>query len=249
MRLRLMAVRYAVATLLLIGCGGGFRPESFPTPEALFAASVQQFEAGNCGAAVRGFAQLTRDLPSRDPRMPEARFYLAECLSDDGDHLGAAREFRRVADEFPDHARAPAALLRAGESLTRMWRRPQLDPTHGETALTVYRELLTRYPSSDAARVAQRRALDLVDRFATKDLRTGDFYFRLRAYDSAILYYRSVIQQWPDSRRAPDALLRLVATYDRLGYDEERRETCEHLRRFYPEHPGLDARCPAPLAP
>ena len=248
---RVMRKHVAVGGLILLAaCGSGFTPETYPTPESLLAASIERFEAGDCGAARRGLLRLSFELPARDERLADVRFYLAECQYQDGEYLGASREFRRVADEFPDHARAPAALLRAGEALARLWKRPELDATYGETALAVFRELAVRYPAADAARAAREQVAVLVDKFAAKDIRTGDFYFRLRAYDSAILYYRSVIQQWPESRLAPRALLRLVATYERIGYEEEIRETCDHLRRFYPDQPGLNARCPVePAAP
>ena len=248
---RVMQQSFLIGSLVLLAaCGSSFKPEAYPTPEALLAASIERFEAGDCGAARRGLQRLSVEIPASDTRLADVRFYLAECQFEDGEYIGASREFRRVADEFPDHARAAAALLRAGEALARLWKRAELDPTYGETSLSLYRELIARYPATDAARAARDRVLVLVDRFASKDIRTGDFYFRLRAYDSAILYFRSVIQRWPDSRLAPRALLRLVATYERLGYAEEIRETCDHLRRFYPDQPGLEARCPAePSAP
>ena len=234
-----------LGVLGLAACGSHFHPETYPTPDALYAASIERFQAGECGDARRGLTRLGFELPAADPRQPDIRFYLAECLFKDGAYLEASREFRRVADEHPDHERAPAALLRSGESLARLWKGPDLDPTYGQQALATFRELLARYPQSDAARAARDRVTDLVDKFALKDIRTGDFYFKLHAYDSAILYYRMVIQQWPDTRLAPRALLRLVAAYRQIDYDEEIRETCEHLRRFYPDQPGLNAQCPA----
>ena len=60
------------------------------------------------------------------------------------------------------------------------------------------------------------------------------FYLRRKAYDSAIIYFKDVIANYPNGQRAPDALLRLVDSYRAIGYTQEVQETCEHLRRFYP---------------
>ncbi|MGH9262729.1 MAG: outer membrane protein assembly factor BamD, partial [Acidimicrobiales bacterium] len=138
----------------------------------------------------------------------------------------------------------PVALLRAGDANLRLWRKPDLDPTSGRTALALYQELAGRYPQSPAATRAQPHIRHLQDWFAEKGYKTGVFYLRRRAYDSAILYFKDVIASYPGARRTPDALLRLVDAYRTLGYDEERRETCAHLERFFPQADGLAERCP-----
>ena len=246
MWLRILGVAGAVVGVT--ACGSGFDISQYPTPQALLTASISAYERGDCDGAVRGLRRVAVELPPRDAQIAEARFYLAECLLRDGERIESAREFRRVADEFPQHERAPWALLRAGDALARLWKRPELDPTYGTNAISTYSELLGRYPQSDAAVEARVKLAALQDQFALKDLKNGEFYSRLRAYDSAILYYKSIVARYPDSRYAPIALMKLVETYRRIGYEEEARETCDHLRRFFPEVEGLDERCPVPTA-
>lgn len=235
--------------VMATACGKGFDPTVFPTPDSLFQVSLAAFERGDCKRARAGFQQLTIELPPRDPRLADARFYLASCLLDDGERLEAAREFRRVADEFPQHPRAAEALLRAGDANAQLWRRPELDPTYGETAMAIYRELLARYPDSPSAAEGRERVANLNDKFARKTYKTGDFYMRLHAYDSAILYFRDVVANYPRSELTPLALLKLVEAYQKIGYREERRETCAHLHQFYPDAPNLGETCPPPAIP
>ena len=106
-------------------------------------------------------------------------------------------------------------------------------------------ELIARDPQSEAAASAQERLADLANKFALKDLKTGRFYERLNAYDSAIIYYRSVVANYPNSRYAPEALMRLVRVYREIGYEEDARDTCAHLYRFHDEAEGLREVCPA----
>ena len=54
-----------------------------------------------------------------------------------------------------------------------------------------------------------------------------------------------VVANFPQARIVPDALVRLVQAYHRISYADEARETCDHLRQFYPAAPGLDETCPA----
>ena len=219
----------------LLACSGRFDPSQYPTPEALYEATMAEYNDGDCGAAEIGLARLAFELPTRDPRRAEVRFYMAECLFKQHRYLEATREYRRVSDQHAQDSIAPVALLRSGEAYFKLWRRVELDATYGLSALTVLSELLTRYPQSQAAVEARQRIAELNERFARKEYRTGNYYFRLKAYDSAILYFRSVVANWPQATSAPEALLKLVQAYDRIGYEEDMRDMCTQLQRFYPD--------------
>ncbi len=237
------------AVLLTAACGSGFKPELYASPTDLFDASKAAFQRGDCGAATKGFTKVVTELAPRDPRIAEGRYLLGECQFQNKAYLDASRALRRAADEFPNHEIAPTALMRSGDALAKLWRNPELDPTYGEQAFSTYSEVLQRYPNSSAANETRARVAELADKFAIKDMKTGDFYYRLKAYDAAITYYRLVITKWSQSTYAPTALMKLVRTYRRIGYEEEAAETCAHLRRFYAEAPGIDDVCPAPSAP
>jgi outer membrane protein assembly factor BamD (BamD/ComL family) len=84
---------------------------------------------------------------------------------------------------------------------------------------------------------------ELNERFAYKTYRAAIFYYRLKAYDSAILYLKDVIANYPKSAVAPDALVRLVQAYRTLGYREDVQETCDYIRRFHPKAPGSQEVC------
>jgi outer membrane protein assembly factor BamD len=189
--------------------------------------------------------RVSFELTPGTPELAEVRYYLAETSFQTGDYVQAASDFRKVADEFSTTEFAPLALLRAGDANLRLWHRPELDPAYGETALAIYQELAGRFPDSDAAARARLHVRRLENQFAEKTYKTGMFYLRRKAWDSAIIYFKDVIANYPTSERAPDALLRLVDSYRAIGYKQELRETCEHVRRFYPQATGLDRTCPA----
>jgi len=142
-------------------------------------------------------------------------------------------------------ATTPGALLRAGDANLRLWRRPELDPSYGEAALAIYQELAGRYPGNSAATRAQLHVRQLRDGFADKAYKNGLFYYRRRAWDSGIIYFKHVIATYPETARAADAVLRLADTYKAIGYKDELRETCAHLQRYYPQAAGRAKSCPA----
>jgi outer membrane protein assembly factor BamD len=254
-----------LSTLLLAGaiaaCGGGSRAESgsSPAPErgeaassrevdSLWQSAQDKYRRGKWGDALKELERVLLEFAPGDPRAAQAHYYIGEAHFAMGSHLEAAREFRRVSDETPNSPLAPDALLRVGDVYADLWRRPELDPSYGQTALSTYQELLNRYPGGSAAARAQQRIAELQERFAYKEYRAALYYYRLKAYDSAVLYLKDVVATYPRSAVAPEALVKLVEAYEKLGYREDVRETCGYLRRFHPDAPGSSAVCPPDTA-
>ena len=199
---------------------------------------------GKWDDAAKLIDRLLLEFPPGDSRIARAHYYLAEAYYAQGRHLEAAREFRKASDETPNDPIAPEALLRLGDVYSDLWRRPELDPTYGQTALATYQELLNRYPNAATAKRAQLRIDELNERFAYKTYKSAMFYFRLKAYDSAILYLKDLVASYPRAAVVPEALVKLVQAYKTLGYREDVQETCGYIRRFHPRTPGAKEVCP-----
>jgi outer membrane protein assembly factor BamD len=243
--------------LLLVGCGGGRGGgNSAPAPVSATGASAATIDSlwhqaeqavhhGKWGDAQKLLDRVNLEFSPGDPRVGRAHYYLGEALFAQNRQLEAAREFRRASDETPNDPIAPEALLRLGDVYADLWRRPELDPTYGQTALSTYQELMNRYPGSSAAKRGQVRIAELNERFATKEFKAGMFYYRLKAYDSAILYLKDVVATYPKAAIVPEALVKLVQAYKALGYREDVQETCGYIRRFHPRAPQVGEVCPS----
>jgi outer membrane protein assembly factor BamD len=247
----------------LAACGGSTRPpKATPTPVSTVAESATAEEInqlwhraeasvrrGKWGEVVKDLDRLLLEFQPGDTRIPQAHFWQGEAQLALGSNLQAAREFRKTSDDTPNDPLAPEALLRVGDAYADLWRRPELDPSYGQTALATYQELLNRYPDTPAAKRAQEHIEDLQQRFASKEYKAALYYIRLKAYDSAILYLKDLVATYPRASVAPDALLHLVQAYRTLGYKEDVQETCGYLRRFHPNTPGAGKICPEGPAP
>lgn len=226
--------------------GAGTSPQSV---DSLYAEGERLFRLGQWRKSMALFSQVGPLLGPEDPRSQRYRFYLGEGHFAVGEYILAAHQFRRIADEAPDDPLAPDALYRAGMAYRQLWRKPQLDPTHGQTAQLVFAELAGRYPSSPAAARGQVAAAELQEWFAEKEFRNASFYMRYKAYESAILVLRELVATYPQTSIVPRALTTMVNAYVALGYEEDRQETCEYIRQYYPATPDLDRTCPAPPPP
>jgi outer membrane assembly lipoprotein YfiO len=196
------------------------------------------FRRGDWSEAQRQIDVVAPMLTPADPRYFRMHFIQGEVHLARHEALQAVREFRRVADEQPEGPLAADALVRAGDANGELWRRPQLDPTYGDAAKTIYEEVVARYPGTPAAQRAGLRLTELSEMYAEKELRNALFYVRFKAYDSAILLLRSLIASYPKTQVIPVALEHLVKTYQKVNYQEDVKETCNYIRQYHPEPGG-----------
>lgn len=250
-----MTQRLLTAVIMLVAlaaCAGGPGPVSVQpgaenlTPvqlDSLWRSADTAFKSRKWDDALQRYQRFLLEAPPGDPRVVEAHMMMGESHFAKKNRLDAAREFRRVSDETPTHPLAPAALLRVGDAYAALWRRPELDPSYGQSALATYQELLSRYPDSEAAKTAQTKIAGLNDWFAAKALKAARYYLRFKAYDSAIIYLRDLLATYPRADVAPEALASLIGAYRALGYVEDVRETCQYLRRFHPDAPEGEESC------
>ena len=241
-----ICVAIAAATALVAGaCHGGFRVNRYPTNESLYAAALSEYQRKHWSNAITAFEKLTNDLPARDTLLPRAYWYLGDAHHHEKEELLAAQSFTRLYESFPDDTLADDAALAAARAYRRLWHKPELDATYGETALATYNALIDLYPSSEHAEVAKREIADLEQWFATKNYLTGVYYLRRKAFDSAILYFKYVLDRWPSAPRARDSMLRLAEAYRAIRYREDLAETCAKLRTAYPGDREVISTCGA----
>jgi outer membrane protein assembly factor BamD len=234
-----------ILLVALAACAPAFKPLKYASSEKLFQASLERLQKKKWDDAVTGFEKLTLDLSSRDTLLPLAHFYLARAHTGRAEHLLAAQEYSKLAESFGDDSLADNALFESGRSYSQLWRRPALDPQYGQLAQVQYRLMVTLYPDSPLRKDADAELKRLDEWFATKDFDTGDSYFRRKAYDSAIIYYRDIVKNFPNTDRARQAMVRMVTAFRSpvMNYKEDAKEVCATLRLLYPADKDVTTAC------
>jgi outer membrane protein assembly factor BamD len=239
-----------VATLLVLAaCHPDFEITKFPTNEALYRAATEEYSRGRWDNAVSAYEKLTTDLPARDTLLPRAHWFLAKSHQQKGEWVLAATSFSRLTESFPDDTLADDAALEAARSYRKLWRKPALDPTYGESALAAYNTLLGLYPTSPLIPVARKELSELEEMFAQKNYLSGMYYFRRGGYDSGIIYFKDVLSRYPTSQSARLAQLRLVDSYKKIRYKEDAVEACAALRKNFPNDAEVRTTCADVAAP
>ncbi len=245
-RWRLTALLGAV--VLGTGCGVAFQPAKFTSNEALFRASLDKLRHHKWSDAAAGFDRLTLQLPARDSLMPLAMYYLGSAHEGADEHLLAAQAYSRMADAFPADTLADEAMYHAGVAYAELWRKPGLDASYGALAISTLETFRERYSTSPLLDEAQKEIAHLEQWLAKKAYDNGMFYLRRKSPYSAIIYFQDVVQQFPTTPQAKDALLRLVDVYRDVRYREDAKDACATLHARYPSDADVREACGPPPA-
>jgi outer membrane assembly lipoprotein YfiO len=238
-------VTVVLAAILVVGCHHkpGFEPLKFASHQALFDASLGELRKHKWSHAVAGFEKLTTDLPARDPLLPESYYYLGEAHMGSKEYILAAQSYSRVAENFPEDTLADRATYKTGVAYAKLWRRPGLDPEYGETSRSTFQSFLAAYPDSPLHDSAQKQIDRLDEWFAIKGYNNGVTYYKRKAYDSGIIYFRDVVKQYPRTDAARKSQIRLVQSYRAIKYKEDVAETCGSLEKAHPSDKDVAKVC------
>lgn len=235
MNLRLSTSSLSIlAILVLTGCAARGPSLEQMDADQLFQQGMERLRERKWTDAVTAFERFTL-AHAGHPRVAEARFRLAEAYMGRRDYVTAAVEFNRLASDFPAGAWADDARFGVCTAYYELAPEPPLDQEYTRTAIDHCRSLVSYYPESEFVPQAQERITELTARLAEKEYTTAEYYFRRRAFDSALIYYQTVADEYRGTAWAPRALLRMHESYERLGYEQEARETRERLLRDYPD--------------
>ncbi len=236
---------YALAAITLTACHVEPWPPAHLTNQQLFTATMAEYRKHHWDNAVTGFDKLTLELPSRDPLMPPALYFLGKSHEARDEHLLAAQSFSRLTEGFPDDSLGDDALLAAGQAYSKLWHKPTLDAQYGETALNTFRTLLQLYPNSSLRAAADVEIFRLNSWMAAKTYDNGMHYFRRHAYDSAIIYFKDVVKLFPGTPQVKSAQLRLAESYRSIRYHQDERDVCTVLWQAYPRDRDVRQACGA----
>ncbi len=129
------------------------------------------------------------------------------------EYLLAAQAFSKVAENFPEDSLADDAMFESARAYQRLWRSPELDSQYGTTAQATFRTLVAVYPDSPQRKDAERGAGGARRNVRrARNISSGYYYFRRKAYDPAIFYFKTVVTTYPEAAEVS----RRLSAHDRV---------------------------------
>ena len=223
-----------LAALVLAAACGTANPYQGMTAEQVYQIAVTEYEEGEYGDAIQARERLMVSFTGFE-RAEDARMLLADAQFADGNYILARSEYQRFQDRYPTSPRASEAALGVCRSLVALSPIPQRDQDYTEQALGVCRNVAVDYRGSPASEQADSLAEEMRLKLAEKEFLNARFYHRRELFDSAIQYYEFVLELYPDTEWAPQALKGIYEANMAIGYDDLAEEARQRLLQEYPE--------------
>jgi len=115
--------------------------------DSLYDQALKLFRDKKYKEAYSSFQTYIEKNPKADT-VPNARFWVGDCLFNQGEYELAILEYQKVIADYPKHDKAPAALLKQGLAFEKL--------KDADTAKLVYQKLIEDYPKSDQADTAAK---------------------------------------------------------------------------------------------
>jgi outer membrane protein assembly factor BamD len=109
------------------------------------------------------------------------------------------------------------------------------DQGRTEKAIQALEEVIRKYPNTEYAASARRKADVGRDQLAGKEMDVGRFYLNKRDFIGAINRFKVVVTQYQTTRHVEEALMRLSECYVALGIIDEAQTAAAVLGHNFPD--------------
>lgn len=203
--------------MMLSGCRGKkmeITPDISSSAENLYNEGMK-FIKKNPDKARLYFRQVSDSYP-KSFYAQQAKLAIADTYyrkGDEGSMILAASEYREFIQLFPYSPSAPFAQYRIAMTFFRKALKPGRDQTKTIQALEEFKQVLTKYPSSEEAKTAQEKILECEERLAAHSFQIGLHYFRVGVYRAAVTRLKDILTDYPNYSRMDKVYYYLGASY------------------------------------
>ena len=143
----------------------------------------------------------------------ESQYYKSESMFQMEEYDGASNGFDRYARFSPDYSKIEKARYRICECAIFSSNSYQREQSQTHYALEQLQMFIEDFPKSDLVIDAESAILDFRRKLARKEYEVGRMYLKLEEYDSALVYFKSVLNHYYDTAIADDARIGIVFTH------------------------------------
>jgi len=163
------------------------------------------------------------------PVMDSAYYYTAISHIRLKQYDDARSEFEALYAEFPrspfvEEAHFRVAQIRYMRSLPSF--RDQADT---KEAMRLFNDYVDLYPGGVYADSARALYASSLNKLAEKEFNTALFYRKQKEHNAALIYYRAVLSEYPESKFAPEAIVGMAEMLVLLQRTREAAEAVEDL--------------------
>lgn len=164
----------------------------------------------------------------------KAQYYLAMCYYQRKEYILAASEFENLIKNYSTSSFSMQGRYNLAMCYYNMSPEYSLDQTYTKYAIIELQNFLELYPEDKLSRDAERKIIELKNKLAYKEYKSGELYMTMENYKAAIYYFESVLQEYFETDYADDALYGKIQA---LVYKKKNDDALKEIERFEKKFP------------
>ena len=138
-------------------------------------------------------------------------------------------EFESLQMEYPRSPFVEESHYRIGQMRYLRSHNARRDQTETKEAIRLLGDYIDLYPNGVFADSARHFRTLAVEKLAEKEFRNAMFYRRQKEHNASLIYFNTLLTQYPQSKFIPEAVVGTVEALTAVGRVEDARETLETL--------------------
>lgn len=211
-----------------------FAVEDVVAPDKLYNEALASLDSGDMSAAQKRIEDLNRQHPYSEY---SRRSLILDTFINyrKGAYQEATSSGKRFLELYPADKDAAYAQYIIGMSYYKQMPHITRDQSPTRRAYNAMNALVEKYPESEYVEDAKRKIRITRDQIAGKEMLVGRYYQERREFLAAINRFRSVVEEFPQTRHVEEALARLTESYYSLGLVSEAQNSAAVLGHNFPD--------------
>lgn len=229
---RLFAIVLALCLLPMAGCS----VHKAPTGEDYYQLAQNNFAHHEYNAAIESY-QLVIDKYPFSPYAEDAELKIGLAyyeMKDYAEAIGAMDDFQRM---HPTSKSLELVSYYIAMSYYDQIGREDQDQTKTQQALKHFEIIEQRFPEGSFAELARQNASVCREMLARHEMIVGNYYFKRANFRAAESRLAELMQKYPETPIAPDALFELGQALEKEGKKYSAAQAFTALTRHYPNTP------------
>jgi len=196
---------FSILLLSLFSCSKFQKISKSSDFDKKYTAAVAYYEKGDYYRALQLFEQVA-PLMRGTAKAEQLYFYYAMAYYKQKDFLLASYYFERFARDYPSSANASEALFLAAECKYKLSPPFTLDQTPTLEAIQAFQVFINAYPASPKVQQCNELIDELRLKLQTKDFTMALQYFKMEAFEAAVIAFTNLLDDYPETSYREDAM-------------------------------------------
>ncbi|MBM4176761.1 MAG: outer membrane protein assembly factor BamD [Ignavibacteria bacterium] len=202
------------------------------SPEERFTIAKAEYEDGDYEDALNELQAIILQF-SGTAIIDDTQYYLGLCHFNRGEFIRAAFEFSKLIRDYPTSEYIKDAQFMLGESYLELSPHYSLDQRFSRKAIEEYQAFIDFFPTDERVPAVEKKIAQLNDKLAEKIFSSAVQYRKLNNLRSAVIYFDLLLEKFPDSKFADEALYnKIILLVDKSQNEEALSEAKRFLQKY-----------------